>query len=174
MKIIVTLFESLESINLYDLNSVYSLALFPAKIVVILLLTFWVNPVIIMFPDWLKDPWMQALWFAITLIASIIVIAPLRGISTKLRAEKEVLLKENAELLRAVREDLSRVVINGDHHHAAALEKEIAALFAFRESIESISNMPWKPETIRWLTTALLLPLGLWIIQFFLQRLLAG
>jgi len=29
-----------------------------------------------------------------------------------------------------------------------------------------------KPETVRWLITALVLPLGLWLIQFVLQRVL--
>jgi hypothetical protein len=30
---------------------------------------------------------------------------------------------------------------------------------------------PWQPETLRWLATALLFPLGMWLIQLILSRL---
>lgn len=174
MGIVVSIFDSIDSVNLYDLSSVYSLALFPVRIVLILLFTFWVNPVFILFPDWLKDPVIQSLWIVLSLVASLIVIAPLRGIRSRLKREKETLIKENGRLLRSVREDLSRSINSGDHDQIAHLEKEISALFAFRSSLEKIPTMPWKPETVRWLVTALLLPLSLWVIQFFLQRYLGG
>jgi hypothetical protein len=54
------------------------------------------------------------------------------------------------------------------------LEKGINALFAYRNSIEAIPTLPWKPETIRWLVTVLFLPLILSVIQFLLQRFFSG
>jgi hypothetical protein len=50
------------------------------------------------------------------------------------------------------------------------LEKGISALMAFRQEIESVSTWPWKIETMRWLATATVLPLVLWLIQFIVQR----
>jgi hypothetical protein len=38
--------------------------------------------------------------------------------------------------------------------------------------LERIPTWPWRPETLRLLITALVLPLGLWLAQFILQRLL--
>jgi hypothetical protein len=43
------------------------------------------------------------------------------------------------------------------------LEKEIA-------KIEGIPIWPWEPETMRWLLTALVLPIGFMILQLILQR----
>ncbi|MEE8357347.1 MAG: hypothetical protein V3R33_08580 [Anaerolineales bacterium] len=43
------------------------------------------------------------------------------------------------------------------------LEKEI-------DAIKAISTWPWQPETLRWLFTALVLPLLMWLAQYFLGR----
>jgi hypothetical protein len=40
-------------------------------------------------------------------------------------------------------------------------------------TLKGIHTWPWQPETVRWLITALVLPLGLWLIQSVLQRVLA-
>ena len=41
-----------------------------------------------------------------------------------------------------------------------------------QKALRRISTWPWQPETVRWLVTALVLPLGLWLVQYFLQRVL--
>jgi hypothetical protein len=53
------------------------------------------------------------------------------------------------------------------------LKKLIAALEIEEEALNNVSTWPWQPETVRYLMTALLLPLVLWLAQFFLQRVLA-
>jgi hypothetical protein len=40
--------------------------------------------------------------------------------------------------------------------------------------LNAISTWPWQPETLRFLVTALLLPLLLWILQYVLQLVLGS
>ena len=39
-------------------------------------------------------------------------------------------------------------------------------------SLRKIPTWPWEPETLRWLIGALVLPLGIWLIQYVFQRFL--
>jgi hypothetical protein len=45
------------------------------------------------------------------------------------------------------------------------LEKEIS-------TIKGISTWPWQPETVRWLFTALVLPLLMWLVQYLAGKML--
>lgn len=170
LKIVVSLFESIESIDLYDLHSVYTLALFPVRVVVVIILTLWVNPIFIVFPTFFADSVIQFIWALLTLSSSAIAIIPLQGVIHRLKTEKNALLKENAEQLTSAREELYRRLRSDELENVEELEKGINALFSFRNSIEGISTLPWKAETLRWLVTVLLLPLGLLILQFLLQQ----
>ena len=50
------------------------------------------------------------------------------------------------------------------------LKRIIAALEIEEDALNKVSTWPWQPETVRYLVTALFLPLVLWIVQFLLQR----
>jgi hypothetical protein len=49
------------------------------------------------------------------------------------------------------------------------LNMTIAGLEMEQNALNRIPTWPWEPETVRLLVTALLLPLGLWIVQVVLQ-----
>jgi hypothetical protein len=173
MKIVVGLFASIESIDLYDLGSIYALALFPVRVAILILLTFWINPFFILFPGTLADPVLR-LVYAILSLSAVIVIIPIRSVSGRIRDEKETQLRENGRELTFAREELYHQLHKEGSREIEDLEKGIQALFEFRKSIESISTLPWKPETIRWLVTVFLLPTLLMIIQLLLQRFYGG
>lgn len=52
--------------------------------------------------------------------------------------------------------------------------KVISALEIEKNTLAKVSTWPWQPETLRYLTSALFLPLVMWLIQFILRELLAG
>ena len=54
------------------------------------------------------------------------------------------------------------------------LLKVISILETEQDTLNRISTWPWQPETPRFLVTALLLPLLLWVIQYVLQLLLGS
>ncbi len=173
MRIVMGLFASIENIDLYDLGSIYALALFPARIVFLIILTVWVQPFFIIFPGALADPWIRIL-FPFLSLSTAIVIIPLRGVSGRLKDEKEALLRENGRQLTSTREELYQRLHAHEIRNMEELEKGINALFAYRNSIEAIPTLPWKPDTVRWLVTVLFLPLILLVIQFLMQRFLVG
>ncbi len=43
---------------------------------------------------------------------------------------------------------------------------------ARQTALSKVPTWLWQPETVRWLVTALVLPLALWIAQYVLQRVL--
>ena len=174
LRIISQLLDSIQKVNLHDLGPIYGLALFPTKVVFVTILFLYINPAFILFPEMLAQPLILLLWGFLTLSSLGIAIFPLRGISQRLREEKDHLIKENGLRLDLSTKALYKAVDEGEHNKLDKLERGINALIAIRNDVDTISTWPWKKDTIRWLATALVLPLGLWIIQFLLQRFLAN
>ena len=46
----------------------------------------------------------------------------------------------------------------------------LSSLLMAEQRLEKTPTWPWRPGTIRWLGTAILLPLALWVIQTLMQR----
>lgn len=174
LRIISQLFDSIENVNIHDLSSIYGLAIFPAKVVFVVILFLYANPAFILFPEMFSDPYILVLWGFMTISSLGIAVLPLRGINQKLSEEKDRLLMENGLRLDLATEALYNQVDSGEHQKLDKLERGINALIAVRKDIETVSTWPWKTDTIRWLATALILPLGLWIIQFSLQLFFAS
>ena len=62
----------------------------------------------------------------------------------------------------------------GETKEAVELAKVIDILDRERDALKGISTWPWQPETLRFLVTALLVPLLIWIIQYVVQLLLGS
>jgi hypothetical protein len=86
--------------------------------------------------------------------------------------EKERLLGEAALRFEAAIAGLHQRMDSGKLEGMTDLNMAIASLELEQNALNRIPTWPWQPETVRWLVTALVLPLGLWIIQFVLQRVL--
>ena len=59
---------------------------------------------------------------------------------------------------------------NGELEGMEDLNNAMANLEIELKALSGIPTWPWRPETVRLLVTALALPLGLWIVQYALQR----
>jgi hypothetical protein len=98
-----------------------------------------------------------------------------RGLMTRrpsLAEAKENALSENAQRWQACTAHLHRMIDRGQLGPADRLDKTLSALERTRGAIERIPTWPWRPETLRGLIAALLLPVIIWLIQFGLQRVL--
>jgi hypothetical protein len=168
--IIRHLIDNVTRFGLYDLSSVYALSLFPAKIVLLNLVYLWVNPALLIFPDMFRDPVFLGYWVLLSLIPALAIYPTFSRVRQRLIAEKEALLKENSLHLAHASERLYGRMGSGQYAGMADFEKAVSALLAFRREIESISTWPWKPETMRWLATAMILPLAIWLVQMVIQR----
>jgi hypothetical protein len=106
----------------------------------------------------------------IFLLALATFIWPQLGIHALQEAEKDRLLEEINLRLEAVMQKVHRDVDVGNLENMTELNMTLTTLELELNAVKRINTWPWQPETVRWLITALVLPLGLWIIQFILQR----
>jgi hypothetical protein len=68
--------------------------------------------------------------------------------------------------------ELYRGIDRGSPRTSDRINSSLAALERGRAAIERVPTWPWRPETLRGLIAAILLPVAIWLIQFALQRVL--
>jgi hypothetical protein len=122
----------------------------------------------------LADPITFILTLIILLIAVVIFIWPQLGIHNLQAAEKERLLEEANQRFEAIIVELHRRVDDGELDQMNDLRVTMTNLEMEFSTLKRIHTWPWQPETVRWLITALVLPLGLWLIQIVLTRILGS
>jgi uncharacterized membrane protein (DUF106 family) len=120
----------------------------------------------------LDDPITFILTLIILLVAVVIFIWPQLGIHNLQVSEKERLLEEANQRFEAIIVELHRRVDDGELDQMNDLRLTMTNLEMELNSLKKTHTWPWQPETVRWLITALVLPLGLWLIQSVLQRVL--
>ena len=121
----------------------------------------------------LADPITFVVTFCVLLITVVIFIWPQLGIHNLQVAEKDRLLEEANQRYEAIIGELHRRVDAGELDQMNDLRVTMTNLDMELNALKGIHTWPWQPETVRWLITALGLPLGLWLIQSVLQRVLA-
>ncbi len=108
----------------------------------------------------------------ITALAVAAFALPQLGIHRLAIVEKDRLLDEANKRLAETIAELHRRVDAGELKGIFDLSSAMSSLQTELSMLEEIPTWPWRPETVRWLASALLLPLGLWLIQLLLQRIL--
>ena len=120
----------------------------------------------------LSDPIAIVLTLPFTILAFTSFVWPLLGLHRLLVEEQERLLGEASLRFEAAIVELHQRMDSGKLEGMTDMNMAIASLELEQSALNRIPTWPWQPETVRWLVTALVLPLGLWIIQFVLQRIL--
>lgn len=161
-------------INLFRMQPLYAFsnltALTAGSLIVPPYGFLWVNPDDVS----INEPVVLGIYVLITFIAVVTFIWPQLGIHRLQNAEKDRLLEEVNQRYESVIAQLHKGVDSKNYDGMSNLSMAIGSLNQERMTIEKIPTWPWQPETLRWLITALVLPLGLWLLQFFLQRMLEG
>jgi hypothetical protein len=104
-------------------------------------------------------------------VVAIVTFAwPLLGIHRRLVEEKERLLSEASQRLKATIAELHRRVDAGELRNMDDMNKAMASLEIELNQLTRIPTWPWQPETLRGLITTLLLPVVVFLIQLVLQR----
>jgi hypothetical protein len=119
------------------------------------------------------DPVSIGLVLACQLIAAIAFIWPQWGVHRLLKAEKDHYLDEARQDYEKVLREIHRRVEEGEMESVADLSGTLSTIDAEIKSISKIRDWPWDPETVRWLITALVLPIGFMLLQMILQRLMS-
>jgi hypothetical protein len=125
-------------------------------------------------PGLSEEPISWAIVVPITVLAIATFVWPLLGIHRLLAQEKGRLLDGCSLRLEAITAELHRRVDSERLEGMDDLNKTMASLQIELNLLEGIPTWPWQPETVRLLITALALPLGLWLAQYVLQRLMGA
>jgi hypothetical protein len=108
----------------------------------------------------------------LSLLALAAFVLPVIGIKNRIDEEKERALGEVTDLLQATNERLHEMVRNSEDKGLKRVEKATAALIRERELLKKVPTWPWDTATIRGFSSALLLPIFLWIVTRLLERVL--
>jgi hypothetical protein len=125
-------------------------------------------------PDNLSNPVSIAMIFLITVLALAVFAWPLLGTRRLLSREKAQWLDQVSSRVETVFAEIHERVDARETKEAEDLAKLIAVLEKERDVLKGISTWPWQPETLRFLVTALLVPLLVWVIQYVLQLVLGS
>jgi hypothetical protein len=171
LRLINHIYSERTSINLFQMTPLYAFsnltALTAGSLTVIPLGWLAANPEI-----GLDDPVVLVMVLAIQFLAAVTFLWPQLGIHRLQGGEKNRLLDEANQRLEAIINELHCRVDDGELERVGELNTTITTLQAGLKVTKGIPTWPWQPETVRWLATALVLPLGLWLLQYVLQSLL--
>lgn len=120
-------------------------------------------------PDNLTRLYSMAAVVLITILALAAFAWPLLGARRLLYREKAQRLDAVSLRVEAVFDEIHQCVDSEESEKLDELTKILSVLESERNTLDGISTWPWQPDTLRYLATALLLPLLLWIIQYVVQ-----
>jgi hypothetical protein len=124
-------------------------------------------------PTTFTNPAVAAVNGMAVVLGVVCFVLPLSGMQRRIAAEKERRLSAASRRLEAALADLARRNEAGDLSDADAVNKNISSLLAEREVIARSPTWPWSPETLRGFSTALVLPIFLWLVFRVLERALS-
>jgi hypothetical protein len=122
----------------------------------------------------LGDPSALGYLLVMTALALTAFLWPLAGVRRLVYLEKERALQEAGGRYQAMFMELHRRVDEKELAGMGDLNMTVMSLDMEMKSLQAIPTWPWQPDTMRWLLSALLLPLILWVAQAILQKVLGG
>jgi hypothetical protein len=172
LRVINRIYTSYTRVSLFAVSPLYGFSSVTALTAIVLVIATygWTA----LNPENLSDPVAIAGMFLVSVLALAVFAWPLLGTRRLLAKEKAGLLDEVALRHRATYVKLHQRIDAGQLEELEDLTKVISILEAERDMLNSICTWPWQPETLRYLVTALGLPLLLWILQYILQLVLVS
>jgi hypothetical protein len=107
------------------------------------------------------------------LLAIVVFVLPIIGIRNHLEEEKRSVLNETSDLLQTTNDRLHELIRGDDFQDVEVTKVAMEALIRERELIGKISTWPWDLSTLRGFTSALLLPIILWLATRLLEKFLS-
>jgi hypothetical protein len=121
----------------------------------------------------LRDLTSITVMLPVTGLALVTFVWPQLGVRRLLAEEKGQMLDDLYVRFEAAIVDLRQCVDDRETDEIDELAKVFAALEIEEKALKRVSTWPWQPETVRYLVTALFLPLALWLIQLVVTSMLS-
>jgi len=123
-------------------------------------------------PSILRSPAALASLLPWDVLALTLFLWPLWGAHRMLADAKEALRGELGQRVERVSSSLRSAVDNDDSSRMQPLKDAVLGLEASLRVVDRASTWPWHPETPRLVVSAVLLPMGAWLLQQLVDRLL--
>jgi hypothetical protein len=107
------------------------------------------------------------------LLAIAVFVLPIIGIRHHLEVEKRRILDSTSDLLQTSSDRLHHLIQGDKYQDIVGTKEAMEALIRERELIEKTSTWPWNLSTLRGFTSALLLPIILWLATRLLEKFLS-
>lgn len=159
-------------IDIFKLGSLYAFSGLTGRIAVTFLLGNYIW--------YLTDPaptdlsvwrtWRLVATIALALGAVAAFLCPLIGVHHVLEMQKRQLLEQNAQQVRAVMSRVYHLLDSGEAGDLVALKNATDSLIAEQNTLEKLATWPWHADTLRLVSTVLVLPL----LAYLIERVLAA
>jgi hypothetical protein len=106
------------------------------------------------------------------LVAVAVFVLPLRGMQRRIVAEKRRLQTEVGLRVEATMTAIHQAVDEGDYATAGSTNGALSALITERDLVDKLPTLPWRPGTLGALVSAIVLPLGLFLVERALSQLI--
>ena len=103
-------------------------------------------------------------------VATAAFVVPLLGMHRRLTAEKKDLEWQVGQRLEGAIAEVHRAADAHDLSQADGLSKQLTSLIAERDVVAKLPTWPWHPGTVGVFLTAIVLPVGLYVVTRLLQR----
>lgn len=160
-----------DKIDLYNLSPVYAFSKMTALLAIFIFVIVYITPLLLN-PTSLQSDLVTFQTYFFIALSLAIFYSPLVGVNRRLIAQKEKLLKSVTDQLETMMDRIHHAIALEDYSEAGGMRSILMSLKEERELIESIPTWPWRPATLRWLLSAILLPIVIWLIQQLLERIL--
>lgn len=97
---------------------------------------------------------------------------PLWGAHQLLVEAKKSAIAKNAALMRSATMELHDKIERREMAPVSEWQNALGALELERSRLEQLPTWPWRPEALRGLIAALVVPILVWVLQYFLERVL--
>jgi hypothetical protein len=168
LRLVNAIYSNHTRINLFDIKPLYAFSKLTASTALGLVVT--VYGWMLINPELLAAPLGLAGTAAFTILAVAVFVWPLLGAHRLMEMEKDRMLHELDLQFEAVFAMFNQRLHDGDYTAMQGLDGTIASLEIQHRKIKAIPTWPWRPETVRSVLTAIVLPLVLRIIQFLVDQ----
>jgi hypothetical protein len=171
LRIVNHIYSTRTRVDLFDPGPIYALSGLTARSAITLNLVMYV---------WLATQPAETRFSPVNLLALIawavvtlgVFIGPLLGIHQRLQEEKDRLLAEVGQRVKALVAEAHRRVDTGEPGDTGALHNLMETLLSEQALLARIPTWPWRAETVQLVLTAVLLPVVLWLIQRLLDSII--
>ncbi len=169
--LISRIYSYARKLDLFNHRSLYAFSGLTARI-----LAGWI---LLSYPNvLLADLWRSPAWLSITGLMLFLVVAAfaytLLHIHSRIKMEKDSMLFAVQNRLQSIFTQLHERMDSGALHDVNQLKALIDSLLVERDTITKISTWPWESGTLTSFFSVVLLPIGIWLFQTWVKKLLGS